>query len=384
MAIPIECKRLAEVDFPLVTVSKYSAIEKDKKTGTVAAVHVWWARRPLSACRAMNLACLLPDPVDSNCPTELRKIIATAIDKFERQPSEGQSRLMVKNKSWNQEDDGKLSASRNKPIRLRKRLMLFIGEYANWDVRNDVHWTNCAREMITGCHGGNPILLDPFAGGGSIPLEGIRIGAETYATDINPIPVLLNRLQIEYLPQTSDATLKKAEEEAARINGVLEKELSIFYPTPKELEKKEVPIGYLCARTVQCEGVGCGIVFPLLSSPWVAKSKKNKICYTFSSSSTGKVVVGLKEDPTEEEVPNKTVHNGHATCPICNHKTPVASVRRQLQNRSGGTDDSWVLVVVSTPINGKGRLYRVPFEEELLARVENLKADNLQIRCNNC
>jgi adenine-specific DNA methylase len=289
---------------------------------------------------------------------------------------------MVKNKSWNQEDDGKLSASRNKPTRLRKRLMLFIGEYANWDVRNDVHWTNCAREMITGCHGGNPILLDPFAGGGSIPLEGIRIGAETYATDLNPIPVLLNRLQIEYLPRMSDATLKKAEEEAARINDVLKEELSRFYPTPKELEKKEVPIGYLCARTVQCEGVGCGIVFPLLSSPWVVKSKKNKICYTFSSSSTGKVVVGLKEDPTEEEVPNKTVHKGHATCPICNHTTPVASVRRQLRNRSGGTDDSWVLVVVSTPINGNGRLYRVPFEEELLAReksieyVKNIQGEN--------
>ena len=370
MAIPVECKRLAEVDFPLVTVSKYSAIEKDKKTGTVATVHVWWARRPLSACRAMNLACLLPDPADSNCPTELRKIIASAIDKFERQPSEGQSRLMIKNKSWDQEEDGKLIASRNKPTRLRKRMMLFIGEYANWDVRNDVRWTNCAREMITGCHGGNPVLHDHFAGGGSIPLEGIRIGAETYATDLNPIPVLLNRLQIEYLPQMSDATLKKAEEEAARINDVLKEELSRFYPTPKELEKKEVPIGYLCARTVRCEGTGCGLTFPLLSSPWIANSKKNKICYTFTNDGSGIVKVGLKENLTEGEVPTRTVDGGNATCPICHHRTPVPSVRRQMQNKGGGTDDSQLLVIVSTPLVGSGRLFRLPTNEEIQTREE--------------
>ena len=110
MAIPTSCKRLAEVDMPIIPISKYSAIEKDIKTGSFSAVHVWWARRPLAACRAMNLACLLPDPADPNCPTELRKIIATSLDKIERQPSEGQSRLLINNVGWKQEEDGKLSA----------------------------------------------------------------------------------------------------------------------------------------------------------------------------------------------------------------------------------------------------------------------------------
>jgi adenine-specific DNA methylase len=100
LGFPKECKRLAEVDFPLVSVSKYSAIEKDKKTGNVSAIHVWWARRPLAACRAMNLACLLPDPADENCPIKTRKIIAGALDKLERQSYEGQSSLVETRRGW--------------------------------------------------------------------------------------------------------------------------------------------------------------------------------------------------------------------------------------------------------------------------------------------
>ena len=84
MGIPIDCKRLAEVDFPIVAVSEASAKEKDIKTGSFASVHVWWARRPLAACRAMNFACMVPDPADENCPVELRLIIATALDNLDR------------------------------------------------------------------------------------------------------------------------------------------------------------------------------------------------------------------------------------------------------------------------------------------------------------
>ena len=113
MAIPIECKRLAEVDLPIASISIYCGREKDIKTGNVSAIHVWWARRPLAACRAMNLACLLPDPADPNCPTELRKIIATALDKFDSRPSELQSRLNLGKSSFAPEDEGKLSESRS-------------------------------------------------------------------------------------------------------------------------------------------------------------------------------------------------------------------------------------------------------------------------------
>ena len=66
--IPKECKRLAEVDFPIAVVSKHSVREKSIRHGHPSTLHLWWARRPLAACRAMLLALLLPDPCDPHCP----------------------------------------------------------------------------------------------------------------------------------------------------------------------------------------------------------------------------------------------------------------------------------------------------------------------------
>jgi len=71
--IPKECKRLAEVDFPITVVSKHSAREKSIRHGHPSTLHLWWARRPMAACRAMLLALLLPDPGDPNCPEDFKK-----------------------------------------------------------------------------------------------------------------------------------------------------------------------------------------------------------------------------------------------------------------------------------------------------------------------
>src|ERR1051326_3513659 len=68
--IPKECKRIAEVDFPIAVVSKHAAREKSIRHGHPSTLHLWWARRPLAACRSMLLAVLLPDPCDENCPPE--------------------------------------------------------------------------------------------------------------------------------------------------------------------------------------------------------------------------------------------------------------------------------------------------------------------------
>ena len=70
--IPRECKRLAEVDFPIAVVSKHAAREKSIRHGHPSTLHLWWARRPLASCRAMLLALLLPDPCDPHCPEEFK------------------------------------------------------------------------------------------------------------------------------------------------------------------------------------------------------------------------------------------------------------------------------------------------------------------------
>src|SRR6266571_4208508 len=71
--IPKECKRLAEVDFPIAVVSKHAARERSIRQGNPSTLHLWWARRPLAACRSMLLALLLPDPCDENCPRDFKE-----------------------------------------------------------------------------------------------------------------------------------------------------------------------------------------------------------------------------------------------------------------------------------------------------------------------
>src|SRR5438477_12668760 len=79
--IPKQCKRLAEVDFPIAVVSKHSAREKSIRHGHPSTLHLWWARRPLAACRAMLMALLLPDPCDPHCPAEFKSNARTLFNR---------------------------------------------------------------------------------------------------------------------------------------------------------------------------------------------------------------------------------------------------------------------------------------------------------------
>ena len=108
--IPKECKRLAEVDFPIAVVSKHSAREKSIRHGHPSTLHLWWARRPLAACRSMLMALLLPDPEDKHCPAEF-KIQARRIIEESRLPGK----------------KPKTDAD------LRAHLLAFIGDFADWD-----------------------------------------------------------------------------------------------------------------------------------------------------------------------------------------------------------------------------------------------------------
>lgn len=372
MGIPTNCKRLIECDFPLVQVSINSSEEKEIKVGSFSTIHVWWARRPLAACRAMNIACMVPDPGDDNCPTSLRRIIATALDELERAPV-GQTKLRTSKISWGHDDDGDLTASRNRPKSLRKRLLRFIGDYSSWDLKMNDAYTKCIRLIITGCHDGVPKLLDSFAGGGSIPIEGKRIGMESYATDINPIPLLLNRLQLELLSNMDASVISEIDDEIDRIVSLLEQDLSDIFPSSNNTSDGEVTIGYLRAREIICEGVSCGLAYPLISSPWVAKSAKQKICYNFTKVNNS-IDIQLIENPVPTQIPEQTIRRGNGTCPICKHITPVESVRKQLIRQNGGTEESRLLVTITAEKNKAGKKFRLPSKKdfEAIIRGQNL------------
>jgi putative DNA methylase len=150
MKIPKECKRLAEVDFPIAVVSARSAREKSIRHGHPSTLHLWWARRPLAACRAMLLALLLPDRCDDNCPTDFKVSAREHLARIYSQVASG--------------DAG-----------LRRDLLKFIGDFSNWDNAAVPRYLEAGRGLVKAAHGDEaPLVVDPFAGGGSIPLEALR------------------------------------------------------------------------------------------------------------------------------------------------------------------------------------------------------------------
>jgi adenine-specific DNA methylase len=247
--IPKECKRLAEVDFPIAVVSKHAAREKSIRHGHPSTVHLWWARRPLAACRAMLLGLLLPDPGDERCPSDFKKKARALLPQ-------------VVGKIGPKDDD------------LRHALLKFIGDFANWDRAADRVYLEVSRGLVKAGHGKEPpLVVDPFAGGGSIPLEALRLGCETFASDLNPVACLIQKVLLEDIPRHGIKLAEELRKVGKEIKSAMEKELAEFYPSYKDGAR---PIAYLWARTVRCESPNCGAEIPLVRSFWLCNRDTRK------------------------------------------------------------------------------------------------------------
>jgi len=174
--IPRECKRLAEVDFPIAEVSKHAAREKSIRHGHPSTLHLWWARRPLASSRAVLLALLLPDPCDAHCPEGFKQQARNILREVRQPPAN---------------DAG-----------LRQGLLAFIANFANWKNAADRTHLNVSRALVRAAHGEEPpLVVDPFASGGSIPLEALRLGCEAFASDLNPVACLILKVMLEDIPR---------------------------------------------------------------------------------------------------------------------------------------------------------------------------------------
>src|SRR5271157_3070256 len=167
--------------------------------------------------------------------------------------------------------------------KLRFALLDFIADFANWDnstVREYLDTsralTQAAHEALGGAPGTRPLVVDPFAGGGSIPLEALRVGADAFASDLNPVAVLLNKVVLEYIPKYGKRLADEVRKWGEWIKQEAEKELAGFYPRAPD---GATPIAYLWARTIKCEGPGCGAEVPLLRSLWLAKKANRSIAF---------------------------------------------------------------------------------------------------------
>jgi adenine-specific DNA methylase len=361
--IPATCKRLIEVDFPIAVVSAHSAKEKSIRYGHPSTLHLWWARRPLAACRAVLLSLLLPDPCDSECPPDFKTKARELLSK-------------------------RFTKSAKTDEALQQLLLEFIGEFADWDHAANALYLEIGRGLVKAAHPEEtPVVADPFSGGGSIPLEALRLGCEAFASDLNPVACLILKTLLEDIPRYGNVEFEFSDGKGKEIvvhgladalrhvgrqvKKAAEKELAEFYPPDPDGSR---PIAYLWARTVRCEGIGCGAELPLVRSFWLSKKVGQKKALGFRverpKSKSPLLIFEIFTPKAEKDVPQSTVANGKATCPCCNTVLPPERLQAQLIAQRGGTEVQFnskrertggatLLVVVTGRADVEGRQYRL-------------------------
>jgi putative DNA methylase len=368
--IPKECKRLAEVDFPIAVASKHAARENSVRQGHPKTLHLWWARRPLGACRAILLSVLLPDPCDLYCPDEFKKKARSYLKQLAR--------------GIGPEDAD-----------LRQSLIKFIGDFSSWDRSADRTYLEICRGLVLAAHGEEPpLVVDPFAGGGSIPLEALRIGCEAFASDLNPVAYLISKALLDDIPRSGPGMADELRLAGQEIASRAEKQLAEFYPSDPDGAQ---PIAYLWARSIPCESTGCGTEIPLVRSFWLCKKagRKRALRYKLNRPHGGLPWVEFEifEPRHDSEVPSGTISQAKASCPCCHVVLSPERVRAQLRAQHGGADvifdaegkrtgGARLLAVVSLSRNGLDRNYRLPTDRDYEAVWQATKA--LEIAGRKC
>jgi putative DNA methylase len=363
------CKRLIEVDLPIKRISVHARREKSIRHGHISTLHIWWARRPLAACRAVICASLWPDPADPLCPDAFRKVAKEEMKAWATR----HLGLM------SQESYPRFNAFAREPkklddmVELRKALLDFIADFANWDNSTVREYLDTSRALTQSAHqgfvgeSGRPLVVDPFAGGGAIPLEALRVGADVFASDLNAIPVLLNKVVLEYIPRFGARLAAEIRRVGDSMREQAETKLHEYFPADPD---GALPLAYIWARTVSCEGPDCGAEIPLLRSGWLSRRRGRYIGLAFKLDVEEKaigfdLVSGTNASSSVELT--KTVAKGSATCPICSFTIKVDRVRAQLRKRRGGASSARLLAVVTSRPGEQGRHYRLPTEHDLLA-----------------
>lgn len=364
--IPKDCKRLAEVDFPIAEVSRHAAREKSIRHGHPSTLHLWWARRPLASSRAVLLGLLWPDPCDPLCPAEFK------VQARKLLPQVGGC-----NPGTTDED-------------LRKALLRFIADFANWDNAAQRTYLEVSRALVKAAHlpAGRqaayepPLVVDPFAGGGSIPLEALRLGCDAFASDLNPVACLILKVMLEDIPRHGPKLAEDLRRVGAEIKQQAEKELADLYPKDPD---GATPIAYLWARTVRCESPNCGAEIPLVRSFWLCNKAKRwralKHWVVRRAGEPPRVEFEVFEPKTEQDVAGGTVSLARATCVACGGVLPPGRIRSQLTEQRGGADvifdaegrrigGALLLAVVSLRTPSLERQYRLSTQSDYdVARV---------------
>ncbi len=333
-------KKLIETSLPLEAINAASAREKSIRHGHPSTLHLYWSRKPLATARAVLFAQLVDDPASR--PEEFPTV--------EEQDAE------------------------------RARLHALMEELVVWENSNDEPLLRRAREEIRKSNDGElPAVLDPFAGGGSIPLEAQRLGLEAHASDLNPLAVLINKALIEIPPKfagqepvhpggNEQSIYQRAEglAEDVRYYGKWMRDeafrrIGHLYPKVKAPDGTEhTVIAWKWARTVKSPNPANPIEVPLVNSWWLSK-KKGKEAWVHATAQEGRVHYEVVHDsigPADEGTINRkgavSVADG----------TPIGFDHIRAESRAGRMGADLIAVVAEGP---HGRLYISPTAEHTKA-----------------
>jgi putative DNA methylase len=338
-------KKLIEVALPLDAINKASTRENYIYKGNPSAIHKWWAQRPLATSRAVLFSSLVDDP--SSRPDEF--------------PTE---------KAQEQERD---------------RLFKLIEALVQWENSNNEDvLTKIRSEVLKSTDGNPPHVLDPFCGGGSIPLEAQRLGLEVQASDLNPVAVLITKALIDFLPRFVEQVAinpdakksfighdwhgtqgladdiryygKRMRDEAERLIGHLYPKVKL----PKEYGGSEsTVIAWLWARTVTCPNPACGAQMPLVRSFQVSKKKgKETWVKPLVDLTIVPPAISFLVKANNEITQSGTINRQGALCVACNGSAPLSYIRTEAQ--AGRMKVVLLAIVAEGP---KVRLYLSPTME---------------------
>lgn len=346
-------RKLIEVALPLEEINKQSAREKSIRHGHPSTLHLWWARRPLAACRAVLFAQLVDDP--SSRPEEF--------------PTE--------------EDQ----------ILERKRLFNIIERLVNWDNINDKALYEEARaEIYKSCDGNPPPILDPFAGGGSIPLEAQRFGLEAHASDLNPVSVLINKALIEIPPKWAGkppifpgaAESRMGDwsgttglvEDVRRYGRWICKEAEqrighLYQKINLEHGGKIKIIAWIWARTVRCPNPACHAEAPLVNSFTLSRKRSSTTHILPIINST---VITFTIEHAANPSTSATISRSGGKCLSCGGVIPLAYIR------SEGTSGRIGRTLLSIVAEGRrSRIYLPPTATQQEAGVSISPTDTIDV-----
>lgn len=458
------CPRLIEIALPIREISAESVRDKSLRHGHISTLHLWWARRPLAASRAVVFASLVPDPDNAECPPEfcdaVNRLLKTNVHKLLKSYYNGKRQIP---------DNDPYKPYKNLPDTPRNRLLTFIAKWSPQkiafdtgkplegggqlkppnpnellDDRSLVKWETSdpeneqgravleiARELVQIAHRVSqiadgespispslhpslspspvPIVLDPFSGGGAIPLEATRLGAQAIANDYNPVAYLILRATCEF-PQRYGKPGKRPalsdSEASAKTKQRVEQQHKLKEPKETYQAEMDVPnvlaydvefwakwilerakekighlypagqdgkpvVGYLWARAAPCSNPTCRAEIPLLRSLLVCNKEGKRVALTMnltpnpSPKKRGeRIEFGIAKNAAIKQTAGTMIEKGRGAvkCPVCQQVTPVEDLRRAgLEGKMGER----MTAVITDTLQGKD--YRAVEEIDLRA-----------------